>query len=178
MSFIATVYKIIRIPGNFYTSSKLNELIIAIVVPFIVCIPLIFIDIHPDDINEYLNTLLTMASIITSFEVAVITILFTSQSKNIEIAKRKSTTNRTDLEGFGISYYQLILIRNFYLTFVLIALIFIGLIFKLLLNMIPPVVQKILLGFELFAFVHAIVVLIFVLIHMYHLLWEEKLTKE
>ena len=177
MSFIATVYKIIKFPGNFLTSLKLHEFIIIIVVPIIVCSPLIFVDICPDDIDGYLNTLLTMASIITSFEVAVITILFTSQSRNIEVAKKKPT-NRADLEGFEISYYQLILIRNFYLTFVLIALIFIGLVFKLLLNMIPPVVQKILLGFELFAFVHAIVVLVFVLIHMYHLLWEEKLTKE
>ncbi len=175
----ATIYKIYRILGNFLSSSRSGELLLTILVPLLPPILLIFSKIDVIAIDGFVDTILTVASLLASFEIASITILMTSPSKNIEYAKKKPTNKeRKNLEGFGISYYQLILIRNFYVIFILLLTIAIGLILKILLSSMSLTAQKILLGVELFLLSHGLIVLVMVLIHMYHLLWDEKLTKD
>jgi len=175
----AMMYKIYRILGNFLSSSKKGEIIITILVPLFLPILLIFSKINTKSIDEFVNTILTVASLLASFEIASITILMTSPSKNIEYAKRRhADKSRTNLEGFGISYYQLILIRNFYVIFVLLFTIAVGLVSKILFSISSITYQKILLSIELYFLCHGLIVLIMVLIHMYHLLWDEKLTKD
>jgi len=184
-----SIFKILEIVGNFYKSANKWEIAEVLIIPLIFLLvgwyTLTFMNPQqPQDIirvqefiNEFVNTLLTIASLLTAFEVASITILMTSPSKNIELAK-KEPTNRKTIRGFGISYYQLILIRNFYTAIILMLLIFIGVMYKLLIRIIPLKFQKVILIFEIGLLVHAMAVLGFVLSHLYYLLWKEKLSKE
>ncbi len=176
------IYKILEIICNFWESANTREKIEVLGFPLIFSLGVYalkfttFTDCQKF-IDGFINTLLTIASLLIAFEVASITILMTSPSKNIEFAK-KTPTKRKTVKGYGLSYYQLILIRNFYTSIVLMFLILAGLLFKLTINIMSQKYQKIVLGFEIFLLVHAMVVLGLVLSHMYYLLWKDKLSKE
>ena len=176
------IYKIPEIISNFWESANTLEKIEVLGPPLLITLGIYALEFAtPADYQKFIagftNTLLTISSLLIAFEVASITILMTSPSKNIEFAK-KTPTKRKTVKGYGISYYQLILIRNFYTTIVLMFLIFVGLLFNLIINIMPQEYQKIILGFEIFLLTHAMVVLGLVLSHMYYLLWKDKLSKE
>ena len=120
--------------------------------------------------SEFTKILVTVSSILAAFSIASTTILLTSSSENLNSAKKKST-NRTKHTGTKISYFQLILIRNFYSIFSQMILLFLSLIFTLLINFDSILVY--IFTIELFLLFHSVFILILTVTSMYHLMWNE-----
>ncbi|ADD02656.1 hypothetical protein TthWC1_2579 [Thermoanaerobacter thermohydrosulfuricus WC1] len=171
--------KILMIIKDFVKSSKRRELVEVYLVPLIFAFVLLFfynkLDVNTNERYEFIKTftdnILTIASLLAAFGVASITIILTSSSGNIEVAKKKTIKDRKDADNIPITYYKLVLIRNYYNIVVQFCLLFVSIIAKFI---ICNQILILILLIELWLLLHSIFLQVFVITTVYFLMWENK----
>ncbi|MBU3146833.1 hypothetical protein [Clostridium sp. CF012] len=163
--------KFIRIWRDFYKTAKLKEIGELHGTAFVLTFILIaFCMSKIEDIltfaSKFNDSALTITSLLGAFGIATITILLTSSSDNIRVAKGK-LTKRKDINNKEISYFKLLVIRSFYNLLLQLGMLFIAVIYQVLLKFLD---NKILLYIEVFMLLNMLLTQIFVVISLYHLL--------
>jgi hypothetical protein len=171
--------KIFMIIKDFIKSSKRGELIEVYLVPLIFVFALLVLynklNVNINErymfIKTFIDNVLTIASLLAAFGVASITIILTSCSRNIEVAKKKIIKNRKDAQNIPITYYKLVLIRNYYNIVIQFSILFISIIAKFIIcNQIAVLILLI----ELWLLLHSIFLQVLVTTTVYFLMWENK----
>lgn len=156
---------------DFYKSIKLSELIESLLLPILVSL-LVFIflgkKINNDFLSSFNDSILTITSFLIAFSICAVTLLFSTSSKNIDLAKQ-TPTDRLNREGNKITYFQLIQIRSYYNVIIEFILIILSISYKILSIGINVTA---LFYINLFLIIHILSILCFVVIHMYHLSWK------
>lgn len=163
--------KFIRILRNFYKTAKLKEIVELHGTAFVLTIFLIVFFIKRIEnismfASAFNDSAITITSLLGAFGIATITILLTSSSDNIRVAKEK-LTKRKDINKKEISYFKLLVIRSFYNLFLQLVMLFIAVIYQVLLNFLD---NRILAYIEVFMLLNMLLTQIFVVISLYHLL--------
>lgn len=168
--------KFLSIIGNFYKTLKTKERFEALGFPVLLTlITFLFIkDIPGINLSpiviDFNNSILTIVTLLSAFGVAAVTMLFTSSSNNVEKAK-EFATDRKNIDNIPISYYQLLLIRNYYSL----LMQFLLMIFSLLLKFIPcNFSNKIIILSASFLIYHIITIQLSSIISLYYLMWKDK----
>ncbi|GIW48762.1 MAG: hypothetical protein KatS3mg079_238 [Caloramator sp.] len=171
--------KILMIIRDFLKCSKTKEILDVYIIPLIfVLILLFFYKKFNSNIKSigyftktFVDNVITVASLLAAFGVASITIILTSSSKNIEIAKEKIIPDRKDGDNISITYYKLLLVRSYYNIIIQFLLLFISIIVKFI---ICDKIIIFILSIELWLLLHSIFVQVFTIINLYFLMWENK----
>lgn len=168
--------KVLKIVANFFKTARKSELLELIIIPLIALGFVVYI--IPDDMEKvleysqmYNDSVISVVSLLAAFGIATITILLTSSSSNIQEAKN-FMTNRKDLNNKTISYFQLLLIRNFYSLIIQLTLLLTAIIVKLL--FLKSDNGYGILYLEVFMLVHVLLTQFLTVTSIYHLLWKEK----
>jgi hypothetical protein len=172
--------KIFMIIKDFIKSSKRGELIEVYLVPLIFAfVLLIFYNKLNVNINEryvfiktFIDNVLITVSLLAIFSIISTTIILTSCNGNIEVAKKKTVKNRKDAHNIPITYYQLVLIRNYYNIVIQFSILFISVIVKFIICN-QTIIPILLIG--LWLFLHSIFLQVFVTTTVYFLMWENML---
>ncbi|MBB6402454.1 hypothetical protein HNP92_001776 [Methanococcus maripaludis] len=189
--------EVLEIIFNYWAISTKKELAITIGIPLIISVLILLIDgsTVSTGIGEFINTILTIAALLVAFSVASITVLFTSSSKNIEEARNyygdTEESKRYTARKSAVSFFQTILIKNFYAVIVQIFLIAVGIISKLALLAcqknqetqildfvsylfsfeVPNICYNLIVSFEVFLLIHSLLVLTSAIFDIYFLMW-------
>ncbi|WP_297520446.1 hypothetical protein [uncultured Clostridium sp.] len=126
--------KILIIFQNFLKSANKKELCEIFIIPLILSLGCFFITKKVDvidNLSEFNDAIITISSLLVAFGVASLTILATSASDNISLAK-KEQTDRKDRMNYYISYYKLLMIRSVFSLVYLIMILFIAISIKFL----------------------------------------------
>lgn len=156
---------------DFYKSIKLSELIESLLLPLCISL-LVFIFLGKNFDGEFLSSfndsILTITSFLIAFSICAVTLLFSTSSNNIDLAK-KTITNRININKEKITYFQLIQIRSYYNVIIEFILIMLSISYKILSKGFNVTA---LFYINLFLIIHILSILCFVVIHMYHLSWK------
>lgn len=159
---------------DFWVSSTVKERIELYAIPIVLTIVftlILFFNKQIDickKIEDFTNTLITISSLLAAFGLATATIIMTSSGKNIEDSKQQNT-DRKKSNGTKISYFHLLLIRNFYNILIQVGLLMFAIIIKILIYF--GIVINVMIIFEVLILLHSIFVLVLVIMSMYHLMW-------
>lgn len=166
---------------NFILTLRKSEKIEIYVTPLIIsCLFCVLYAIfkNRDFINfifDFNKSIITFASILTAFSIAVVTILSTSTSENIRIAQNKIIKpSIKNINRENISYYQYVLVRSFYASYINVLLLLISIIYILIANIVSELIfHAVFFILLVFFTLHAILILVLVITALYHLLYLE-----
>jgi hypothetical protein len=167
--------KIGIILSNFFKSVKKKEIFDLLVIPgFITIAMYLFFNHNIGDLYKFAlnfnDTVVNITSLLAAFGLASLSILVTSSSENINLAK-ETLTDRRDRNKKLITYYKLLVLRNFYSLFLQLILLVISIINKFIIGTIN---NKIILYIEVYLLICSIFSQIFVVNSMYFLLVDSK----
>lgn len=168
--------KILRIVLNFYKIARRNEIAEILLVPSALVGLLGYLTVAyniclQQFTSSFTDSVISIVSLLAAFGIASVTILLTSSSNNIENAK-KWTIDRVDYNKKPITYFQLLLIRNFYTLIMQLLLLFSAIIIKILFLKFNSL--NVFLFFEVFALTHILMTQVMCVTSIYHLLWKDK----
>lgn len=156
---------------DFYKSIKLSELVESLLLPLCISL-LVFIflgkNFNSDFLSSFNDSILTITSFLIAFSTCAVTLLFSTSSNNIDLAK-KTITNRVNRNNEKITYFQLIQVRSYYNIIIEFVLIMLCISYKVLSTSFNV---NALFYINLFLIIHILSILCFVVIHMYHLSWK------
>lgn len=124
--------------------------------------------------NSFIESLQSIAAIMSAFGIAGVTIILTSSSKNIDRAK-KSYVNDKNIRLKGISYFELVLIRCSYNTLFQIVLLGLVVLSSFLSAMLSSIY---LLPLVVIILIHSLGVQLQVVITLYHMMWSDEVDDE
>lgn len=171
-------FKIKNIIMDFWKSTKKGEKMKIFLIPALatVFLLLIFKKINSTDITkfavQFTDDVLTIAALLSAFGIASVSIIMTSENRNLDIAKKTYFKDRENADNIPINYYQFILIKNYYNIVVQIILLLFGIFSKFI---VCKKTALIIIIIELFLLFHAILIQILVLCTMYYLVWKDKI---
>lgn len=156
---------------NFIITLRLTEVIFLFVIPIAITF-LIYLFSNEaifktnNFIKDFINTTITITALLSSFGLASLSILASSSSRNIEVAK-STYTMRRKINGKGVTYYKLQVIRNFFGLLVQ----FIVLILSIIFNFVNITTSKIQLYFYIITFLLLVSIFsqIFIVTSIYYL---------
>ena len=155
---------------DFFKSIKKGEFFESTILPLIFIILLYIFDckITIDNISSINDSILTIAALLIAFSVCSVTLLFSISNANITRAKA-TILDRVNFANEKISYFQLIQIRSYYNVIIQFVLIISCIFYKIMSSYINI---RFLFYINLYLIVHSLSVLCLVIIHMYHLSWQ------
>lgn len=128
--------KIGIILNNFLKSCEKREIFDLLAIPFLITMSVYLFfnnNINIKDLKDFIknfnDTVINVTSLLSAFGLASLSILVSSSSGNIDLAKQKYT-KRVDRCNKSITYYKLLVLRNFYSLFLQLTLLFISIINK------------------------------------------------
>ncbi|BDR64039.1 hypothetical protein [Clostridium tetani] len=156
--------------SDFFSTVKKIEIVDLLIIPgFITIIIYLFFNSNIRDLSKFIgefnDIVINITSLLAAFGLASLSILATSSSENISVAKERFT-NRTDRSKKLITYYQLLVLRNFYSLFLQLTLLIISVLNKFI---IETNNNKITLYLEVYLLICSIFAQIFVVNSMYFL---------
>lgn len=109
--------KVGRILANSLITLKLKEVMCLFILPFLL---IIFIFTSTNEyiicnnlfINNFIDKVINITTLLSSFGLASLSILVSSSSKNIEVAQNTECENRKNINGYKTTYYQLQFYRS------------------------------------------------------------------
>lgn len=131
------IRKVGKIMWNSIKTLRINEIMCLFVTPLFVIVP-IFLGINSyiinnkEFVNDFIDKVITITTLLSAFGLAALSILVSSSSKNIEDSKNLKCSNRRRVNGKEISYYQL----QFYRSISGLIIQFIVLILSIIFNFI------------------------------------------
>lgn len=167
---------------DFYKISKKNEnfknFILPMLIGIIYIIGAFYIKAIPnfnirDFGNDFINTTITVITLLITFSMAYLTILVTGDNNNIK--DLKSTVSERKIKNKQIVLYQVMLINISYTTIV--EIIFLVVIFfqKFLLQVVTQNFIHIILMIDLIILTHILLLLLQIIINIYFSFWKANL---
>lgn len=158
-----------------YKDEKFKNYVIPIIIGLIYLLSVFFIkaistfDIY-DFANDFINTTITVITLLITFSMAYLTILITGDNKNIEDLKSKISERK--IKDKHINLYQVMLINISYTTIV--EIVFLVIIFsqKFLLQIISMHWIHILLMIDLIVLSHVLLLLLQIVVNIYFSFWK------
>ncbi|MDK2585005.1 hypothetical protein QOZ83_03955 [Romboutsia sedimentorum] len=172
---------------DFYRISKRNEkfknYILPLIIGLIYIIGTYFIKAMPEfNIrnfgNDFINTTITVITLLITFSMAYLTILVTGDNSNIK--DLKSTVSERKIKNKQIVLYQVMLINISYTTVVEIAFLVIIFFQKFLLQVVSKNFIHIILMIDLMVLTHILLLLLQIIINIYFSFWKVdlKITRD
>jgi hypothetical protein len=169
--------KVFMIIKDFIKSSKRSELIEVYLVPLIFVFALLVLynklNVNINEryvfIKAFIDNVLITVSSLDIFSIISTTIILTNCSRNIEVAKKKIIKNRKDAQNIPITYYKLVLIRNYYSIVIQFFILFISVIAKFIICN-QTIIPILLIG--LWLLLHSIFSQVLVTTTIYFLMWK------
>jgi hypothetical protein len=125
-----------------------------------------------DVFKDFVNVQIGAIAILISFSIAIMTILVTTENKNIIRIKEKESSECKPLNGYSINLYQVLLSNITYNIFVEVVYLVVLLAFIFIQLFVCDAVLKALMGVSIFFIIHILHILLESVGQMYLTFWK------